>query len=66
MFIISTCAVCVLIDWFEVVGLYISKVEFWIRILVQNHVFVESVELKLGLDYSFYIDLDVTCCFCWV
>lgn len=49
----------ILIDWFEVVGLYKSKVEFWILILVENFCFVESTELKLGFDYGFYY-LDAT------
>lgn len=37
------------------VGLYKSKVEFWILILVENLCFVESTELKLGFDYGFLL-----------
>ena len=56
---INIYAVFVLIGWFELVGLYKSKVRFWILILVENY-HVESMGLKLGFDYGFYIYLGVT------
>lgn len=52
-----------LADLSWLVGLYRSKVEFWILIFGTKWSFVESMELRLGFVYGFYIYLGADYCF---